>query len=93
MLLKQWEEKTLAKALSEAGIKPVMEGLPPEILATHFKKEGREIYFLANPNDKVVSFTPNRKLTPLFGSNDGKASGQGALSLQPWSVTVWEVVS
>ncbi len=92
LLLKQWDEKEVQKALAEAGIRPVMDGLPAEILSTHFKKNGKEIYFFANPSGKEVTFTPTRKLLPLYGVGGAKILSHSALTLHPWSVTVWEVV-
>ncbi|HTC21701.1 MAG TPA: beta-galactosidase, partial [bacterium] len=93
IFLKEWDEKNVEKILAQAGVRPVLEGLPAEIMATCFKRDGKEIYFLANPHDKDVTFTPSRKLNPLYGIQDSKVSSQGALTLHPWSVSVWEAGS
>ncbi len=89
ILLPEWGEAAVEKALSGAGIHPVMEGLPSEILCTRFTHEGKELYFFANPGGQALSFKPRRKLTPLYGIGEGKVAHE-QLNLQPWSVTVWE---
>lgn len=93
VLLQKWDEKEVEKAMIGSNIQPIMEGLPSEILVTHFNKNGKVIYFLANPGDKEVPFTPHCKLIPLYGVTDGKVFTQRGITLQPWSVTVWEAVS
>jgi beta-galactosidase len=90
-LLSGWDEAEIGKILAEAGIHPVLDSLPPDILATRFTRDGKELFFFANPSGQVVSFKPSRKLSPLYGVGDGKFS-HDQLSLQPWSVIVWEAV-
>lgn len=89
VLLPEWNEAAVGKALAEAGIHPVMEGLPSEILATRFTHDGREFYFFANPSDQTLSFKSRRRLSPLYGIGEGKVAHE-QFNLQPWSVTVWE---
>jgi hypothetical protein len=89
VLLREWNIEEINKALKVSGIGPVLSPLPSEILATRFTRKGKELYFLANPGNQVVSFKPPRKLSPLYGVAEGKFA-HDMLSLQPWSVTVWE---
>lgn len=89
VLLREWNIEEIDKALRESGIGPVLSPLPSEILATRFTRKGKELYFLANPGNQVVSFKPPQKLSPLYGVAEGKFA-HDMLSLQPWSVTVWE---
>ena len=88
VLLPKWDEVEIEKALTGAGIHPVMDSLPPGILATRFTRDGKELYFFANPGDQPLSFKPSKKLTPLYGGGDGKIAHE-QLNLQPWSVSVW----
>ena len=92
VLLPEWNEAEIEKTLAEAGVHPVMDSLPPEILATRFTRDGKDLYFFANPSAQAVSFKLSRKLTPLYGVGDGKIAHE-QLNLQPWSVSVWGGVS
>lgn len=88
VLLPEWNERKIEAVLAAAGIQPVMDSLPPEILTTRFTRDGKELFFFANPSNQAVSFKPTKKLTPLYGMGDGKVAHE-QLNLQPWSVSVW----
>ncbi len=90
--ISQWNEATVENALQEAGIRPVMDSLPGDLLATRFTRGEKELFFFANPTGRSVEFKADRKLMPLYVGSDARQSGDSLL-LHPWSVTAWEAPS
>jgi beta-galactosidase len=90
-LVKEFDETRILSILAKAGVRPVLEDLPPKVLASQFHKDGKTMIFLANAQDNVTTFSVGQKLSPLYGTPEDRSLKPGHLTLDPWSVTVWEL--
>ncbi|MBB6344271.1 beta-galactosidase [Nonomuraea muscovyensis] len=75
----------LGRALAEAGVRPVVEGLPAGVQASLRTGAGRSFLILLNHTDGKQDVTLDGDWTPALEPADGPVR---AVTLPPWGVTV-----